>query len=295
MLGRQLRALSGRDQVPAGADARDRLLERGAVLGRLHDACRRSHRHERDVVVGRDGLVEEALQQPLHGLGTAAGQVQLVDDDRDVPPAGSCLLRPRLAGGGRRRSARTRHGDEVREALALAVLEHVEVLAHEVAYGPALLVGHDHVQPDDLGLGRGRHLLRSYGRARAENEHCHDQGRLTPHLSHLASILSPRSRAPGRHRRHRPSAASESAAVARYCLGGGTRIRPLRERAAGAAGHAREGSGTQGVSRKRKGRVAASRPQPSRESETRESQIRCVRTSGERPTCIVLGSRAWLY
>ena len=78
LLGCQLRTLAGRDRVLAGVDARDRPPERGAIPCRLHDAGRRSHRHERDLVVGRGGLVEEAAQhaasRPRHSGATGAAR-----------------------------------------------------------------------------------------------------------------------------------------------------------------------------------------------------------------------------
>ena len=166
---------AGRSDVRLPEDeAIDRPAEGGAVASELLDPSRPAGRDDGDPVVGAEELGHESMQGLLRVVQVAGRDVEVVHEDRHVPPRPAGRFR--RGGRGRRRRHRGRggfgsgrrggrrgaapvHDEELRQRLGLPVLEELEVLALQVANELAVRVGDDDVEPDQLGPNPGRRLL----------------------------------------------------------------------------------------------------------------------------------------
>ena len=200
---RHLRASRRRHPRLVELQEGDLLLDGSLVLRELLRAGGGAGGQHGDGVVGAQELGDEPLQRPFHEVEVPGRDVEVVDHDHHVPagPRGRLLGRARRRVGRRRRGPRrgaalgaqpTLDEHEVRDALRLLVLEHLEVGLGQAPDGFAVRVGHDHVELDDLGPADGRLLLGDRGRAR--RKHREDGQERERTLSGHASTLPPRRR-----------------------------------------------------------------------------------------------------
>ena len=158
--------------VPAlGGEPRERLPQDGPVGSELLRQRRgAARRDERDLVLGPQVLVEEALEGLARAHEALELHVDVVDREHDVARRQHLV---RLCGLGlprcgrlcRRRDCRrgSRERVELHDRLRLAVLEHDEVLALQAGPRTPALLAHHHLEPHHLDAGRreqgGRRLV----------------------------------------------------------------------------------------------------------------------------------------